>query len=455
MYKILLAFRYLFKRRISYFSVAAVALCVFVVLVVITVLSGLTGEFKTNTHQSVGDCVVTSKSLVGFGYYEEFVDILEEANFIEAVSPVIRNYAMVNVTAEYGIINKYVSETAEIIGIDSAKHSRVTAFAKWLHYHKREVANAFELSYDPNLIGCVPGVGFLFGRDSDGNYKIAKNFPRIKFELNCFPLTAKGAAAKAGAGEVNTKIFYYSDHTLSGLAKADSGLIYLPFDEAQRLCGMGMEPKRVSAIHIKFKPDVKLAQGCKRVADLWDKFLQSKADTRQMNLLKQVRVQSWKTYRRQFVAAVETEQTVMIIVFGMIGIITVFIVFVVFYMIVSHKSKDIGILKSVGVSKGNVLILFLSFSFLVAAFGSTIGAVGGWQFLVHINQIEDMLFKNFGFQLWDRTIYAIDDIPNAIDLKILAGIILSAITACLIGALIPSWQAARLKPIETLQVNQL
>ena len=45
MYKIILAIRYLVKRRISYFSVAAVALCVFVVLVVITVLSGLSASF--------------------------------------------------------------------------------------------------------------------------------------------------------------------------------------------------------------------------------------------------------------------------------------------------------------------------------------------------------------------------------------------------------------------------
>ena len=44
---------------------------------------------------------------------------------------------------------------------------------------------------------------------------------------------------------------------------------------------------------------------------------------------------------------------------------------------------------------------------------------------------------------------------NAIDLRVLSGIIISAVIACLAGALIPSWQAARLKPVETLQVNQL
>ena len=64
MYKIILAFRYLLKRRISYFALFAVALCVFVVLVVMTVLSALTAEFKEKTHRISGDCIVSSKSLV-------------------------------------------------------------------------------------------------------------------------------------------------------------------------------------------------------------------------------------------------------------------------------------------------------------------------------------------------------------------------------------------------------
>ena len=79
----------------------------------------------------------------------------------------------------------------------------------------------------------------------------------------------------------------------------------------------------------------------------------------------------------------------------------------------------------------------------------------GWLFLLKINEIEGFLFKHFGFQLWDRTIYAIGDIPATIDLKVLVVIMVSAIAACLVGAFLPSWQAARLEAAETLQVSQL
>ena len=453
MVKVILAIRYLLKRRISYFAVLAVALCVFVVFVVITVLSGLTAEFKTNTHRSVGDCVVNSKSLVGFGYYQEFIDKLAQTDFVEATSPVIKSYALVRVTLGLDDI-EYFDHPLGILGIDAAAHSRVTAFGQWLGFNKTDACSAFKPAYAPNLPGCVSGVGVLFERDPEGNYIVPEEIPKFKIDVSCFPLTAKGALAKAGTGIVNTKTFYYSDYAESKI-RADWSDLYLPFDEAQMLCGMGMEPKRVNAIHIKFKPGVRLGAGCAKVKQLWEEFVEEKGGVSGVNLLENVRVQNWKIYNRHIIAAVETERTMMMIIFGMIGIITVFIVLVVFYMIVSHKSKDIGILKSLGASNANVLSLFLGFASLIGVLGAVIGAVGGWQFLVHINQIEDWLFRRFGFQLWNRAIYAIGDIPNKIEFEVLAPIVLSAIAACVVGALIPSWQAARLKPVETLQVSQL
>ncbi|GAG18405.1 unnamed protein product, partial [marine sediment metagenome] len=85
MYKIILAIRYLIKRHITYFAVLAVALCVFMVVVVMTVMTGLVRDFKVKNHNWVGDCVLSSDSLVGFPYYEEFMKILEGEIIVEAV----------------------------------------------------------------------------------------------------------------------------------------------------------------------------------------------------------------------------------------------------------------------------------------------------------------------------------------------------------------------------------
>jgi len=449
MYKLILAIRYLYKRRIAYFAVLAVALCVFIVVVVMTVMTGLVSDFRQKNHRFAGDCVVGTESLVGFAYYEDFVKILEQEDVIESVSAVIKSYALVSPEGTERNVG------VEIMGVEPVSHSKATGFGQTLYHHRNDVSKAFEPAYEPNLIGCVIGIDLVLSRDAKGRYSYDSDPTGLGLVVSCFPLTARGALAKVSTGLVNTKTFYYSDTSHSGLARVDSSMIYLPFDQAQMLCGMDGPVKRASAIHIKFKPDVKLQAGCERVSSLWRSFRQE-ADQKHADLLEKVTVQSWKDYRRAFIAAMEKEQTMMTAMFVLVGITTVFIVFVVSYMIISHKSKDIGILKSIGVSNTNAMLLFLGFSFLVGSLGSIIGVVGGWRFLVHINEIEGWLYDKFGYQpLWDRTIYAIDDIPNTIDLKVLGVIILSAIAACLAGALLPCRLAAKQKPVETLQVSQL
>ncbi|MHC4573599.1 MAG: ABC transporter permease [Planctomycetota bacterium] len=449
MYKVILSFRYLFKRRISYLAFLSVALCVFIVVVVMTVMRGLVTDFRQKNYSFVGDCVVGTDSLVGFAYYEDFMKALEQENSIEAVSPVIRGYALISP------VDSEQSYGLALMGVDPVRHSDVTGFGKTLYHRRDAVSKAFVPAYEPNLPGFVIGIDRWLERDAEGGYAHAAGPARRGLSVSCFPLTAKGALAKAGAGMVNTKTFYYSDTSHSGLARVDSSMVYLDFEQAQLLCGMAGPDKRASGLYIKFRPNIKLGAGCEKVASLWKEFVEERRGQRLSNLLEAVSVRSWKQDRRAFIAAMEKEQTMLIVLFSLVGITTVFIVFVVFYMIVSHKSKDIGVLKSVGVSNAGVIRLYLGFAFLVGVLGSFFGVLGGWLFLLRINRIEDWLFERFGFQLWDRTIYAIGDIPSQVDLRVLAIIVLCAIFACLAGAAVPSWQGARLKPVETLQVAQI
>jgi len=448
MYKIILATRYLLKRRTTYFAVLAVALSVFIVLVVMTVMGGLVNEFKEKNHRFAGDCVVGTESLVGFAYYEDFVKLAEQQDFIEAVSPAIKSFALKRRRGSER------DDIAEIMGIDPVRHSQATGFGDTLYYHTDNVSGTFEIASDANLVGCVLG-DFMLLQDTNSRNYSATNLPRIAYSISCFPLTARGALAQAGTDMVNTKTFYFNDQSSSGLPRIDGSLVYLPFEQAQRLCGMAGSNKRASRLHIRFKPDVKIQAGCEKVQSLWQKFRQDKAGETLAYSLDTVTVQSWKQYRRASIAPLENEQTEMSVMFGFVGITTVFIVLVVFYMIISHKSKDIGILKSIGASNIDIIELFSVYAFSVGIIGSGFGLLAGWIFLLKINPIEDWLFEHFGFQLWDRTIYAIGDIPNKVEFKILATIVISAIIACLVGALIPSVQAARQKPVKTLQVGQL
>jgi ABC-type lipoprotein release transport system permease subunit len=450
MIKWLLAWRYFFKRAISILAVVAVALCVFIVLVVMTVMNGLLRDFKQKNHDYAGDCVIASDSLVGFGYYEEFMERLNQQPYVAAVSPVARGVGLVH-------LKQYKWDSGiEIHGIDPLLHSKATNFCDTLHYQKESPENAFQPQNAPQMDGCVTGIDVipLGRRNSDGTYLYHEEPMWMELVINAFPLNIKGGLQRS-LDLVSTKSFFYSDDSHSGLVKVDGAVVYVPLEQAQILCGMDSPIKRISSLHIKFTEGTSIPSKVAKVQELWNQYTAENKNKPGSELFSNVRVQSWQQYRRSVIAPMEKEQTMMTMLFLMLGVITVFIVFVVLYMIISHKSKDIGILKSIGTSISSILSIFLLFSVLIALIGSVIGGISGWIFLHKINDLEDWLYAYHGWQLWDRTVYAIGDIPNQIEPEVLIVIIVSAISACIAGAVVPGLQAARKKPAQSLQVNQL
>ncbi|MCF7956180.1 MAG: FtsX-like permease family protein [Phycisphaerae bacterium] len=449
MYKLMLATRYFLKRRISVLAIAAIALCVFIVVVVMSVMVGLVNDFKNKNHDYSGDCVIHSQSMVGFAYYEDFVSELEEQDFIRGVSPVIDGFGLLrrpNTDDNIGI---------QIRGVDPVKHSEATGFGETLYFHKDNPKDAFVSLINPNLPGSVIGISIIYQSDSNGEYNHYTTPPVEEFEITCFPLNAKGGLAKAGADITNSKAFAYSDDTHSGLVKVDGGMIYLPFAETQEMFEMGGQIKRINSIRIKFAKGVSVDKGTARVAAMWKKYVERNKDETYANLFDNVSVEDWFRYRREIIAGMQKEQTMLTILFSMLGVITVFVIFVVFYMIIGHKTRDIGIMKSIGVSSWSVVSIFLLFAGMVGIVGSAIGATAGCAVLYNMNEIEAWVFKVFHWQPWNRAVYAIGEIPHDIEPDVIAVIVLCAIGASLLGAFMPAVQAGFKRPVEVLQVNQV
>lgn len=450
MVKWLLAWRYFLKRPISWLAVTAVALCVFIVIIVMTVMSGLVQDFKYKNHAFVGDCVIESDSLVGFGYYEEFIAKLREQPFVAAVSPAASGIGMAVIPQVTGDQNIGV----QVIGIDPIAHSETTNFQPILHYTKK-VESVFQPSYAPDLDGCVVGVDLIpYRRQADGSYYYWQNPAAIQIIVSVFPLNIKGGLLRS-LDMISTKTFHYSDDVHSGLVKVDGSAVFVPLEQAQIMLGMDTPIRRVSSIHIRFTPGTLVSAGTQRVRTLWKEHTQQYKDKPGGDLFSSVSVQTWQQNRRSVIAPMEKEETMMTMLFLMLGVITVFIVFVVLYMIIAHKSKDIGILKSIGLKIRDILLIFLIFSVFIASVGSLLGMIAGGAFLYKINDIEDWLYDHYQWQLWDRTVYAIGDIPSRLDPQLLATIFAAANIACMIGALVPGIRAARMKPVQSLQVNQL
>lgn len=450
MIKLILAFRYFIKRPITWLAVVAVTLCVFIVLVVMTVMNGLVREFKQLNYNYAGDCVIECDSLVGFGYYDEFLELLEKQPYVEAASPVVKGVGLVALKGtdwQSGI---------EVYGIDPVLHAKATNFGETLHYKKGRLDSAFEPSYASDHDGCITGIELIpIGRrQSDGTYFYSPVPMQLEMVLSVFPLNMKGGLLRP-VDFVNTKSFSYCDDTHSGLVKVDTLVVYVSLDEAQKLCGMDSPIKRINAIHVKFAEKASLQKSVLKVRTLWNDYVKANQGKPGAELFDNVVVQSWEENRRSIIAPMEMEQTMMTMLFLMLGVITVFIVFVVLYVIICHKSKDIGVLKSIGVSTAELFSIFIVFSILVGLTGSLVGCLSGGLLLKNANHLERWLYAKYGWQLWDRTMYLIGDIPNKIEPEVVLIIVVSAVLACMIGAVVPGLQAARKTPAESLQVNQL
>ena len=446
MYKLLLSFRYFKSRPVAWFASLAVAVCVFIVLIVLTVYHGLVGTFSEKNHKLVGDCVVSTDSLAGFPYYQEFADKISSLDYVESVSPEISSYGYLNVSGGdgdgFGI---------KLKGIQLESYSQVTNFSNSLHYKTNSPGVVFDSVRD-NYESCVVSVGIWPGsRNSKGEYVFPERMGTFLLVITSFPLTPTGLLSQ----DVNSKSFTVTDTSESGLAKSDSDTVYVQFDTAQKLCGMGGQVPRTHKLLVKFSEGSNILHCTEKVNLVWRDFVKGKSSEPLDYLLDNVRVEDWRTHRREFIAPMEKELAMLTALFVMLGIVTVFIILVVFYMIIIHKTRDMGILKSLGVSMVNLNVMLQLFALQIGFFGSITGAACGAAFLKYINVIEGWLFKRYGFQIWDRSIYAIGELPDEISMKVLFVIIGSAVLACLFGALIPSVRVSLRKPVDILQVNEL
>ncbi|MGH7213837.1 MAG: ABC transporter permease, partial [Tepidisphaeraceae bacterium] len=137
--------------------------------------------------------------------------------------------------------------------------------------------------------------------------------------------------------------------------------------------------------------------------------------------------------------------------FGLISVVAVFLIFCIFYMIVVEKTKDIGIIKSVGATSAGVAGIFLGYGLTIGIVGSAAGWAVSYFIVKYINELHDWLGRAMNVQIWDPQVYAFDTIPNTMDPWTAGKIIAVAVVSSVVGALVPAVRAARMNPVEALR----
>ena len=258
----------------------------------------------------------------------------------------------------------------------------------------------------------------------------------------------------------NTKTFLVVDDARTGIENIDSSFVYLPFETLQLLNDLGAEygedgelvtPARTRMIHVKVRPEAQGELVLREVRDRIQAFANAFQDRRPLMTRADIEVRTWRQQQAGVIEPIEAQRTLTMIMFSIISLVSVVLIFVIFYMIVFQKTRDIGVLKSIGASSGGVAAIFLTYGAIIGLVGSILGTIGGYYFVRYINPIHDAADRWFGFRVWSREVFMFDMIPNQVHVGPAVQIVIGAIIAGLLGALLPALRAARMQPVEALR----
>ncbi len=467
-----LVHKYLFKRRIAWVSLIAVLLCTAMVLIVISVMGGWLTTFKAKFRGMSGDIVITRSGLDGFSGYEEIIAKLRDLPEIETSLPLVRAFGLIN-------INNRIKEGVEVTGLDIAAFSKFNNFRESLYRQYKEPIATGQVPPEVASFSLLPDVKYQMFRPKDKQAlqrpgiivgaplvgmrkdKSGKLIPPIGLyeawaSLDVVPNAADSYSLKDA--QPQTTIYWIVDASSTQLYQLDERSVYVPFDQLQKDLQMDarkyidadtghemVSPARCNEIQVKLKPGVDRDAVVAKIREIVEPF--------QPASLYPVNVFTWdrQPQTAKFLNAVENEKLMMTFLFGVISLVAVFLIFCILYMIVVEKTRDIGIVKSVGTTNLGVAGIFLSYGLAIGIVGAVLGLVAGGLILHYINEIHSGIAWLTGFQMWDPEVYAFDEIPNELDPTTTVIVLIVAIMSAVMGAIVPAYRAAKLNPVEALR----
>jgi lipoprotein-releasing system permease protein len=291
-------------------------------------------------------------------------------------------------------------------------------------------ANVFDPAREQHD-GLVLGIALASFRDHQGR----DLFLAVPGDDVTVMLPTAGMSPKPTSGTFTVVDLYESK-----MSEYDSNFVFVPIETLQLLRGM-IDPTTkvgyVNSIQIKLKNE-------RDGALVRDKLRQAFAG-------EVYSIQTWRDKQGPLLAAVSMETSILNLLLFMIIAVAGFGILAIFYMIVVEKTRDIGILKSLGAPSRGIMGIFLAYGLSLGMVGSGVGMVIGLLFVIYINEIAGVLSWITGREVFDPAIYYFQKIPTIIDPYTIAWIVAGAMLIAVTASILPARRAARLHPVEALR----
>ena len=218
----------------------------------------------------------------------------------------------------------------------------------------------------------------------------------------------------------------------TGLAEFDQNVVFIPFENANSLFELSDEDLDLE-IFLK-KPDkVQL--------------IKEKVQT----LFNDHYVYSWADLNKSFFGALKVERNVMFIILTLIIIVAAFNIISGLTILVKNKTKEIAVLRTLGVSKTSVAKIFFLVGFTIGFFATITGVTIGILFSYYIEEIRVLITTIFNIRLFPEEIYFLSQMPSEINLGYIIIISFFSLLITFLATIFPSLSAARLDPVKALK----
>ncbi|HHJ19480.1 MAG TPA: lipoprotein-releasing ABC transporter permease subunit, partial [Gammaproteobacteria bacterium] len=162
-------------------------------------------------------------------------------------------------------------------------------------------------------------------------------------------------------------------------------------------------------------------------------------------------VSDWTREHENFFRALKTEKSVMFIILLLIVTVAAFNIVSTLVMLVNDKRPDIAILRTLGLTPGQVMGVFMVQGTLIGFLGTVIGVVSGALLASNVDVIVPAIESFFHTKFLPADVYYISELPSDLRLRDILVISLVSFTASMVMTIYPAWQASRTQPAEALR----